>query len=951
MWAMNRLWPAGILSTLLWLGCGGKGDRTAVPPATTPTPAPIAPTVTAGPYTLVPGTLALPVPALASASVAPYAGTVTCTVDRSAGPGGAVTLSVDPAQLPKGVKAQFNQTTIPEGGTSAILTFQAGYPDPSDPTFATQIYPAPGTVTVPVTATTPGAPATVLNLTLALTQEPVAFAVNFFNADRQATVLTNLNLAPGGSLSEPLMAFWTQGILATSGPGTLGTRNVPQNLTVTFDGGTATADVALNDMHTLNLQAGPDLQPGLYGFEVTATFWGTTRTLPVVITCGPAPFSLLPPLHPSVSAAQGQTLNLPMYLWHDDTYFVDTGGPNPVYVGGTALSVSGTLPAGLTVAFQDSDPTAQAWAQLVVQAGASVAPGAYPVTLNAVRSRGSSTVAAPPVPLEIVVTAPGDTPSVWIQQAEWGQTVLAPNLRLVGGKPALLRVQLLADRPGIASPALTAAVTDAQGKLLDTLTLSGPAQVPMSIGEGDLPGVPSARVSTFMANLPAGDLQPGMQVTLTAGGVASRTLSPAVAPGASLALTVVPVVHKGVAPVLPSDTTLTDTLLALWPLQGLELGHRAPYTTSTILPQPGAADSGGGWAQLLSELASVRVVDGGLSDYYGFVNPGIETPFSFSVTGISHLGDGAGLGIDRAQESLFQNANAPRDLATMIMAHEVGHAFNLNHAPAGGAANPQLNYPYPGAALGSWGYDPATGQAYAPGAQADLMAYGALPQWLSDWDYRNAQAFLEASGGAQAAPAPAAADGAPGEQWLASGWIDPTGQAHLLPMVRMTGRGKPPVDGPFQLALATGTGSQLIRFAAAPIPDLPGGHRSFAFTVPASEELTRAEVRGPALMAHPGALRAATRSLAARAQKVDEALGNQSLQVWEADGSLHLTWDPVLHPFVNVLHEGTRRTTLALHLGGGSASVPLAGLPTGGRFTVQFSDGLNPVVRSFSRPD
>ena len=943
MRAMVRLWPAGILSALLWLGCHGKGGGAAAVTGPASGPGGSAP-VTAGPYALTPGTLTLPVNTTPGGA-GTYAGTVTCTVDRGTGPTGAVTLSVDPSRLPKGVKAQWDQATIPAGGPTGVLSLQAGYPYPSDPTFATQIDPPPGTFTVPVTATADGATATVLNLTLNLVQEPLAFALNFLDANQQTTVLTHLNLQPGGSVSETLMARWTQGLTTALGPGTLATRDVPSNLTVTFDGGTPGATAALNELHTLNLQAGPGLQPGWYGFEVTATFWGITRTLPVVLTCAPAPFALLPPLNPTVSVNPGQILTFPLYLWHDDTFFANQGGPNPVYLGGTLLSVTGTLPSDLSVYFQDRDPTGQASAHLVVLAGPSVAPGAYPVLLNAVRDTGTGTVAAPPVPFEVVVTDPAAPPALWLQQVEWGQTVLAPNLRLVGGKPALLRVQIMADRAGVAAPPVTAKVTNAQGALLDTLTLSGPPQLPLVIREGDLPGVDGAAVSTFMATLPAADLQPGIQVTITAGGAGSWTVAPTVAPGADLALTLVPVVHKGVAPSLPPDAGITGTLLALWPLQTVTLGHRAPYTTATVLPQPGDAHDGEGWAQLLGELASVRVVDGALSNYYGFLNPGIEPTFSFGTNGISRIGGGVGLGIDLAQERWFQNPNAPRDLATMILAHELGHAFNLNHAPAGGAANPQLNYPYAQAALGSWGYDPATGQAYGPETLVDLMAYGPLPQWLSDWDYLNAMAFLATSGTTSAA----AGDAGAGAQWLASGWIDPAGQPHLLPLVRMTGPAQPPQDGPLHLALTTGATAQLIRFAAQAIPDLPEGHQVFAFTVPAGLALTRAEVRRPGIAAGPGASRSALQDLEARSRAVDEALEHQSLQVREEDGALLLTWDAVAHPYVNVFHEGTRRTTLALHLTGGSARVPLAGLPEAGRFSVHFSDGLNPVIRGFSR--
>ena len=69
----------------------------------------------------------------------------------------------------------------------------------------------------------------------------------------------------------------------------------------------------------------------------------------------------------------------------------------------------------------------------------------------------------------------------------------------------------------------------------------------------------------------------------------------------------------------------------------------------------------------------------------------------------------------------------------------------------------------------------------------------------------------------------------------------------------------------------------------------------------------------------------------------------------EADGALHLVWNVQKHPYATVVHEGAVRTTLALHLAGGRADLPLDRLPEGGRLLLQFSDGLNQVRKVWPR--
>lgn len=213
----HLLVPVGLLSALVWLGCGGKARPTASSSPAPSTPAAVTVpqvAVTAGAYSAFPGTLTLPVPPAAyqSANVPTYAGTVTLSVDRSAVQG-AVTLSL-PAALPGGIQAQFSQTVLPSWTASAALTVQAGYSDPSDPTFATKVYPPLGTTTLPVTASTPGSPDQVLNLTLALVPEPGDFALSFLDATQAVTALTNLDLTTGAVVTEPFMAYWLRGSFA-----------------------------------------------------------------------------------------------------------------------------------------------------------------------------------------------------------------------------------------------------------------------------------------------------------------------------------------------------------------------------------------------------------------------------------------------------------------------------------------------------------------------------------------------------------------------------------------------------------------------------------------------------------------------------------------------------------------------------------------------------------------
>ncbi len=62
--------------------------------------------------------------------------------------------------------------------------------------------------------------------------------------------------------------------------------------------------------------------------------------------------------------------------------------------------------------------------------------------------------------------------------------------------------------------------------------------------------------------------------------------------------------------------------------------------------------------------------------------------------------------------------------------------MSLRHAPCGGAANPDPDYPYADGNIGGWGFDIEQSTLVDPG-QGDLMSY-CRPRWISDYQFTSA---------------------------------------------------------------------------------------------------------------------------------------------------------------------------------------------------------------------
>ncbi|MBW6394112.1 MAG: zinc-dependent metalloprotease [Thermus sp.] len=487
-----------------------------------------------------------------------------------------------------------------------------------------------------------------------------------------------------------------------------------------------------------------------------------------------------------------------------------------------------------------------------------------------------------------------------IAKAEWGQTVLKENLRLVTGKPALLRVHLLASPSPISLSNPLAGAVYLNSTFQGNLAFSCPSPIPTTTDPGNL-------ATTCTATLPSNWVAPGLRVELRAdpqGQVAESnesdnllTLTPSVGAGTVLYLTVVPVIHQGQQAQVPS---FSQTLWQAWPLKEVSSTTRAPYTFSGTL----SASDGNTWGQLLNELRILRQVDGSERYYYGFV----WVSYTKGIAGIGYLGYPVAAGWD-------EPASAP-----WVMAHELGHNFDREHTPCP-LVSGDPSYPYAGGKIGTWGYDLADGSLKDPSQFYDLMSYCG-PQWVSDYTYEGAQSFLETS-----PPAPVSLMEA---GLLFSGRIR-DGEVVFNPPLKLNAapEGKPSA---YRLR-AEGPGGPL----EVPVHILKDseGTLHFQARLPLNPYTRVGLYLGSQL------LKEATLPLLPQAEP--------QVELKEEGGFLlvHIQGYPYFSLF-HVALDGTR-TTLGLWHRAGEVRFALENLPAGGQWEIQLTDGLNIRILLFPR--
>ncbi len=531
----------------------------------------------------------------------------------------------------------------------------------------------------------------------------------------------------------------------------------------------------------------------------------------------------------------------------------------------------------------------------VRQAHTFAAAGTFTAVLTVKDEKGAT------AEKRLTVTAKAPVGDVRISKVEWGQSVFKTDLRLVEGKAALLRVHVLGDRANIAGVTVKAEAVKG-GTVLGAITLVGPATPPTAENPADL-------TASFRGVVPEAFVTPGVEVRIqvdpadalpeTNEDNNALTVTPAVGAGTVMHMTAVPVVLQGTTGAIPS---FEAAVLRQWPIKQVDRTNRAPFTyTGTI-----AANDGNAWSALLQAIAALRQSDGSARYYYGFV----RLNYTAGIFGIGYISQPAATGSDRSVDTYV---------------HELGHNLSRRHAPCGGVAGPDPQYPYAGARLGSYGYDSAAAtpalMLKAPGASFDLMSY-CDPVWISDYNYLRAQAYLESN-----PPGAAIVAGDDVPAMLVTGRVTPQGVV-LSPVQRFMGRVSTLDEaGPLTVLAVTREGRQLTW--ALPLMEVAeGGEQHFVATLPDLGVLSRVEVQ----------LDGAT---VAGREALPAAPFDARLQ--EEAGVLTLTWNPKAHPWAMVAHvsKAGERTTLGLWLEGGSATLPVEGLPEGGSFDISLSDGVN----------
>ncbi|MBK9135195.1 MAG: hypothetical protein IPM15_12890 [Betaproteobacteria bacterium] len=563
--------------------------------------------------------------------------------------------------------------------------------------------------------------------------------------------------------------------------------------------------------------------------------------------------------------------------------------------------------------------------------------------------------------------------------------------RLAAGRETWVRAYVVSASAATQAPAVRAIGIGADGTMLGTVALAGPATLPVLASTAAVTdALRYNEAQSFNAELPSAWVQPGLRVRVEVGGasgaaapLATTEVAPLVAASGGLRLVLVPLVAGGQVPVMPAAADVLNELRRKLPLPAGEIAVRirAPYTlTSTS----GGVQSSSQWSAALSELEQLRDAEAPGDHYYGMVKPMV----SAGTAGIGYLNTIGG----RSPNLASLGWDASRSGWARTMLHELGHNFSRPHAPCGGVGSTDANYPYANGALGATPlFDVLTNDVLSPVGQSDVMGYCG-GQWFSDYNLEGVSRFLEGRPQAlkdvtaamqmaeEAASAESAAAAGSGTEWLVvAGTVDASGPAPVatiapLRAMRADGAGSAArlaaadrgADGEYLLRLVTADGRTIEqRFQPTMLDHAPGiGHFTLRLPHPGGRvdevEVRRAEPiavgaqRGEVLgtrRAHKRALTASTTLQAPSAAGTTSAAAPTAGLRAEinADGAaLVLRWDAEARPWAAVTFvAGRARHVLALEATGGHwriAPESLAGLPAGGHFEVSLSDGAETAV-------
>ena len=384
---------------------------------------------------------------------------------------------------------------------------------------------------------------------------------------------------------------------------------------------------------------------------------------------------------------------------------------------------------------------------------------------------------------------------------------------LVAGNDGLLRVFVRTDQT------TTQSLPDVRARFFldgaETHVVDIPAQsatIPTEFEEGDL-----ARSAN--AVIPGTVMQPGLEMVVEID--PGATLDPALGVTAripetgrtevdvrampSFDLTVIPFLAasdpdssvlehtRG----LDAESDLLRHVRSVLPIGGFTVTVHEPVVTGTVE-----------LGSVLRETEAIRVMEGRSGYYLGLARP------TARLRGIADLGR-------------YSSASIP---LSDVIAHEIGHNLNLQHAPCGGTEGPDESFPQRDGSIGAWGFD-FLNNVLVPPTDPDLMTY-CDPRWISGYNFTNMLHHRAAKeSGAAAFSAPAT------RSLLLWGGIDGGGNLFLDPAIVVDAPAVlPSSGGAYRLAGLSADGRELFALSFdMPVLADAEGQSAFVYALPAEE--------------------------------------------------------------------------------------------------------------------
>jgi len=481
-----------------------------------------------------------------------------------------------------------------------------------------------------------------------------------------------------------------------------------------------------------------------------------------------------------------------------------------------------------------------------------VTSGAYTVKAKSVTANGASYV--PNFASQTITLSPATTAVVTVNYARSdglldltidGVTITqavqtySGTVPLVAGRDAYIRVFARANQA-------TSATTSVRVKLfmgttlVNTLTLTNSSPVPMAPDQADL-------ATSWNGIVPGRFIQPGLSYvadvdpanTVVEGKETDNTFPASGTPAAldvravpPLKITFVPVIQRYAKTLVGNvSTSNTEDFLGdarrMLPLRDFDVQLHAPYTTSDSLELT-SSDANSEWLHALAEMDALRVAESSVRHYFGVV----KVSYTSGIAGYGYIGGQAVVAWDYMPSG------------RTVAAHELTHNFGRLHAPCGGVADRDPNFPNSDGSIGVYGYDLSTSTLRLP-SSPDLMGYCSNP-WISDYNYVGVMNF-RGSSSTETSPARAAVP-----SLLVWGRVE-RGQLVLEPAFSVVTRPSLPAEaGPYRIEGTSRDGSRRFSYAFAgeQLADTKDPTaRHFAFAIPMDQatqgELTSIRLSGP----------------------------------------------------------------------------------------------------------